>query len=53
MGTGAGDIFGLRSSVNAIALEGESDPGGADGVVGPRGEDQFIGDAFFLSLIHI
>ena len=47
MGTGTGDIFGLRSSVNAIALERESDPGGADGVVGPRGEDQFIGDALF------
>ncbi len=45
MGTGAGDIFGLRSSVDAIALERESDPSGADGVIGPRGEDQFIGDA--------
>ncbi len=47
MGTGAGDIFGLRSSVDAIALERESDPSGADGVIGPRGEDQFIGDALF------
>ena len=47
MGTGAGDIFGLRSSVNAIALEGESDPGGADGVIGSRRKDQLIGDALF------
>ena len=47
MGTSAGDVFGLRSSVNAIALEGKSDPGGAEGVIGPRGEDQFIGDALF------
>ena len=47
MGTGTGDIFGLRSSVNAIALKGQADPSGADWVIGPRGEDQFIGDAFF------
>ncbi len=47
MGTGAGDIFGLRSSVDAIALEGESDPGRANGVVRSRGEDQLIGDALF------
>jgi hypothetical protein len=39
MGTGAGDILGLRSSVNAVALEGESDPSGANGVIGPRRED--------------
>ena len=47
VGTGARDVLGLRSSVDAVALEGESDPSGADGVVGPRGEDQFIGDALF------
>ena len=47
MGTGAGDIFRLRSSVNAIALKGQSDPGGANGVIGPRREDQLIGDALF------
>ena len=44
---GARDVLGLRSSVDAVALEGESDPSGADWVIGPRGEDQFIGDAFF------
>ncbi len=47
MGTGTGDIFRLRSSVNAIALKGQADPSGADWVIGPRGEDQFIGDALF------
>ena len=47
MGTSAGDIFGFRSSVNAKALERESDPGGADGVIGPRRKDQLIGDALF------
>ena len=47
MGTGAGDIFGLRSSMNAIALKGEPDPSGADGVIGPRRKDQLIGDALF------
>ena len=47
MGTGAGDIFGLRSSMNAIALKGEPDPSGADGVIGPGRKDQLIGDALF------
>jgi len=47
VGTGAGDIFGLRSSVNAIALKGQSDPSGANGVIGSRREDQLIGDALF------
>ncbi len=47
VGTGARDVLGLRSSVDAGALEGESDPSGADWVIGSRGENQFIGDALF------
>jgi len=49
MGTSAGDIFGLRSSVNTITLKRESDPSGADGVIGSRRENQLIGDALFGS----
>ena len=47
VGAGARDVLGLRSSVDAVALEGESDPSGADWVIGSRGENQFIGDALF------
>lgn len=47
MRSGTGDIFGLRSSVNAITLKGEPDPGGADGVIRTRRKDQLIGDALF------
>jgi len=47
MGTCAGDIFGFRSPVNAITLKRESDPSGADRVIGSRRKDQLIGDALF------
>ena len=47
VGAGARDVLGLRSSVDAVALEGESDPSGADWVIGSRGQNQFIGDALF------
>ena len=47
VGAGARDVLGLRSSVDAVALERESDPSGADWVIGSRGQDQFIGDALF------
>ena len=48
MGTGAGDILRLGGAVNAVSLQGETDPRGADGVVGAGRKNQFVGDALLL-----
>ena len=48
VGAGAGDILRLGRSVDAVALEGETDPGGADGVIGAGRKNELIGDALLL-----
>ena len=45
---GAGDIFRLGCSVDPVALEGKSDPGGADGVIGAGRKNKLVGDALLL-----
>ena len=41
VGAGARDVLGLRSSVDAVALEGESDPSGADALFGGHVDEDF------------
>ena len=48
MGAGAGDIFRFGCSVDAVALKGVTDPGGADGVIGAGRKNELIGDALLL-----
>jgi len=38
--------------MDPISLEGEADPGRADGVVRTRGQNEFVGDSFFQSDIN-
>ena len=48
VGASPGDIFRFGCAMDAVALQGKTDPGGADGVIGSRGKNQFVGDAFLL-----
>ena len=48
MGAGTGDILRLGRPMDAVTLEGETDPSGADGVVGAGRKNKTVSDALLL-----